>query len=42
MPVFALGGMTPADLDTAIEHGAQGVAMLRAAWKKPPSGRLRC
>ena len=42
MPVFALGGMTPADLDTAIEHGAQGIAMLRAAWERQPSGRLHC
>lgn len=32
VPVYALGGMTPADQDTAIEHGAQGVAMLGAAW----------
>ncbi|MDZ7842955.1 MAG: Nudix family hydrolase [Gammaproteobacteria bacterium] len=32
IPVYALGGMTPADQDTAIEHGAQGAAMLGAAW----------
>lgn len=32
MPVYALGGMTIEDQDTAIEHGAQGVAMLGGAW----------
>ncbi len=33
MPVYALGGMTPADLDDAIAHGAQGIAAIRALWK---------
>ena len=33
MPVYALGGMTPADLDDAIVHGAQGIAAIRALWK---------
>ena len=33
MPVYALGGMTPADLHTAWEYGAHGVAMLREVWK---------
>ena len=32
LPVFALGGLTSADLDTAIERGAHGVALRRAAW----------
>ena len=32
LPVFALGGLTLAELPLAIEHGAQGVAMRRAAW----------
>lgn len=32
LPVFALGGMAPADAATAWAHGAHGVAMLRAAW----------
>jgi 8-oxo-dGTP diphosphatase len=32
LPVYALGGLTPADLPLAIEHGAHGVAMRRAAW----------
>lgn len=29
LPIFALGGMTPALLDTARTHGAHGIAMLR-------------
>lgn len=33
MPVYALGGMAPADLETAWRHGAHGVAMLRGAWQ---------
>lgn len=32
LPVYALGGLAAADLDPAIEHGAQGVALRRAAW----------
>ena len=32
MPVFALGGISPADLKTAWRHGAHGIAMQRAAW----------
>ena len=32
LPVFALGGMTPADLQPAWENGAHGIAMLRGAW----------
>ncbi|MCF6337345.1 MAG: Nudix family hydrolase [Gammaproteobacteria bacterium] len=31
-PVYALGGMTPADLQQAFAHGAQGVAAIRALW----------
>lgn len=33
VPVFALGGLTRDDLDTAIAHGAHGVAMRRYAWR---------
>lgn len=33
LPVFALGGMTWNDLDTAISHGAHGIALRRAAWE---------
>jgi 8-oxo-dGTP diphosphatase len=32
LPVYALGGLAHADLDTAIAHGAHGVALRRAAW----------
>jgi len=32
LPVFALGGMGPGDLETAWRCGAQGVAMVRGSW----------
>jgi 8-oxo-dGTP diphosphatase len=32
-PVYALGGMTPADLPQAFAHGGQGVAAIRALWE---------
>jgi 8-oxo-dGTP diphosphatase len=32
VPVFALGGLAIGDLDTAIDHGAHGVALRRGAW----------
>ena len=32
LPVYALGGMRPADLHEAKSHGAHGIAMLRSAW----------
>lgn len=32
LPVYALGGLTPKDLDTAIAHGAQGIAAIRGLW----------
>jgi 8-oxo-dGTP diphosphatase len=32
LPVFALGGLNRGDLETAILHGAHGVALRRAAW----------
>ena len=32
MPVFAIGGVRPADLDDARRHGAHGVAMIRGSW----------
>jgi len=32
LPVFALGGLAPDDLDTAIAYGAHGIALRRAAW----------
>jgi 8-oxo-dGTP diphosphatase len=32
LPVYALGGLERSDLDTAIAHGAHGIALRRAAW----------
>ena len=32
MPVYALGGMEKKYLDTAFEHGAQGIAAIRSLW----------
>jgi len=32
IPVYALGGLSPADLDAAARHGAHGIALQRAAW----------
>jgi 8-oxo-dGTP diphosphatase len=32
VPVYALGGLAPGDLDIAIAHGAHGIAMRRYAW----------
>jgi 8-oxo-dGTP diphosphatase len=33
VPVFALGGMAPGDLETAWRRGAQGIAMVRGSWQ---------
>ena len=32
LPVYALGGLARADLETAWQHGAHGVSMMRGAW----------
>ena len=32
MPVYALGGMRPEDLNTSFSYGAQGIAAIRALW----------
>jgi len=32
LPVYALGGLTPDDLDQAFAHGAQGIAAIRGLW----------
>ncbi|MBK1721709.1 thiamine monophosphate synthase [Thiocystis violacea] len=32
LPVYALGGLSPADLAAAFTHGAQGVAAIRGLW----------
>ncbi|CAK0744957.1 8-oxo-dGTP diphosphatase [Gammaproteobacteria bacterium] len=36
LPVYALGGMTPEDIDIARHHGGQGIATLRAGWSNTP------
>jgi len=35
IPVYALGGMNQADIATAIQSGAQGVAAISSFWKEP-------
>jgi thiamine monophosphate synthase len=40
LPVFALGGLGPRDLETARVHGAHGIAMQRAAWQPAPGDAL--
>lgn len=32
LPVYALGGLAPGDLETAYRCGAHGIAMMRGAW----------
>jgi len=32
LPVYALGGLRPADLEMAWRHGAHGISMMRGAW----------
>jgi 8-oxo-dGTP diphosphatase len=36
LPVYALGGLGPGDLDRAIGHGAQGIAAISAFWPAEP------
>lgn len=38
LPVYALGGLTPADLDRARQAGAHGIALRGAAWPEPDHG----
>ena len=33
IPVYALGGLTPANMEAAWQNGAHGIALLRDAWK---------
>lgn len=35
LPVYALGGMRPELLETALRHGAHGIALLSGAWPAP-------
>lgn len=32
LPVYAIGGMSPDELERAVDHGAQGIAAIRALW----------
>ena len=32
MPVYALGGMRPVDMETSLMSRAQGLAMISAVW----------
>jgi len=32
MPIYALGGVTPNDIETARSHGAIGIAAIRSIW----------
>ena len=38
LPVYALGGMRPSDMDTAFLHGAQGIAAISGLWDMPAAG----
>jgi 8-oxo-dGTP diphosphatase len=33
IPVYAIGGVTPADRQSAWRAGAHGLAMIRASWR---------
>lgn len=37
LPVYAIGGLSPADLPDAMAAGAQGIAAIRAAWRPAPA-----
>jgi 8-oxo-dGTP diphosphatase len=34
VPVYALGGMEPRDLENAWRQGGQGIAMVRGSWQR--------
>lgn len=36
LPIYAIGGMTPADIPQARRHGAQGIAAIRSLWSSLP------
>ena len=41
LPIYALGGMARADVATARQHGAQGVAAIRGLWPDFPTTGIR-
>jgi 8-oxo-dGTP diphosphatase len=34
LPIYAIGGMVPADIEIARRHGAQGITAIRALWPR--------
>ena len=36
LPIYAIGGMSPRDVELARQHGAQGVAAIRGLWPESP------
>ena len=36
LPIYAIGGLSPADLGDARSHGAQGIAAIRGLWPETP------
>jgi 8-oxo-dGTP diphosphatase len=38
LPVYAIGGLSDADMPDALAAGAQGIAAIRAAWMTDPAG----
>jgi 8-oxo-dGTP diphosphatase len=32
LPIYAIGGMVPADIAASRRHGAQGIAAIRGLW----------
>ena len=34
LPLYAIGGLTPNEIATARQHGAQGIAAIRALWPR--------
>lgn len=39
-PIYALGGMSPVEMKTAIAYGAYGIAMISAIWNSDSPGKL--
>ena len=37
LPIYAIGGVTPDDIPTARQHGAQGIAAIRSLWNPHPT-----
>jgi len=35
LPIYAIGGLGPGDIEIARQHGAQGIAAIRSLWPQP-------